>query len=272
MIQDIAPEIMDQRYRDEEPSAGDRVLAFDGEMLSVVCEEPLTLPRYEDIGGDPALYRYLFAISGQKYFLYLSGAPKDLPQVRARFHLLPENGSLSLAISTGYHLAMWYRGNRFCGCCGGKLVHAPKMRMLQCEGCGNMLFPRIAPAVIIAVTDGDKLLLTRYRGRAYTGYALLAGFIEIGETPEQTVEREVMEEVGLKVKNIRFCGTQPWGIDGDLLLGYFCDVDGDPTIVLDEEELKVGGWVARDDVPEPVNMLSLTMDMIERFRTGDVPE
>ena len=65
MIQDIAPEIMDQRYRNEEPSAGDRVLAFDGEMLSVVCEEPLTLPRYEDIGGDPALYRYLFAISGQ---------------------------------------------------------------------------------------------------------------------------------------------------------------------------------------------------------------
>ena len=74
---------------------------------------------------------------------------------------------------------------------------------MRCDHCGNMEFPKICPAVIIGVTDGDKILMSKYAGRAYKKYALLAGFTEIGETIEETVQREVMEEVGLKVKNIR---------------------------------------------------------------------
>ena len=76
--------------------------------------------------------------------------------------------------------------------------------MMKCPSCGNMVFPKIAPAVIVGVTNGDKILMTKYAGREYKKYALIAGFTEIGETAEQTVEREVMEEVGLHVKNIRY--------------------------------------------------------------------
>ena len=92
-------------------------------------------------------------------------------------------------------------------------------RMLQCPCCANMVFPKIAPAVIVGVTHGDKILMTKYAGREYKRYALIAGFTEIGETAEETVKREVMEEVGLTVKNIRYYKSQPWGFDSNLLLG-----------------------------------------------------
>ena len=90
---------------------------------------------------------------------------------------------------TAWHLYTWYRVNRFCGACGEKTVHDGKERMMRCEKCGNMIFPRIAPAVIIALTHGDKLILSQYAGRGTTRYGLLAGFIEIGETAEDTVRR-----------------------------------------------------------------------------------
>ena len=86
-----------------------------------------------------------------------------------------------------------------------------------------MIFPKIAPAVIVALTHGNKILLTKYAAtRDYKKYALIAGFVEIGETVEETVEREVMEEVGLKVKNLRYYKSQPWGYDSNVLMGYFC--------------------------------------------------
>ena len=131
-----------------------------------------------------------------------------------------------------------------------------------------MVYPRINPAVIVGVTDGDRLLLTKYRGRAYKKYALVAGFTEIGESFEQTVAREVMEETGLKVKNIRYYKSQPWGFADNILAGYFCEVDGDPTIQMDQEELSVAEWFERDEIPVEPEDLSLTNEMIIHFKQG----
>ena len=142
---------------------------------------------------------------------------------------------------------------------------------MRCPHCGNMIFPRISPSVIIAVTDGDRLLLSKYAGRAYTRYALLAGFTEIGETAEETVAREVMEEVGLRVKNIRYYKSQPWGIYGNLLMGFYCDLDGDDTIHLDESELAMAAWHPRDDLPAKDDGISLTREMIRVFEEGREP-
>ena len=138
--------------------------------------------------------------------------------------------SLAFATMTAFHLFNWYRTNQFCGCCKGTMVHSEKERALRCETCGNMVFPRISPAVIVGVTDGNRLLMTKYAGRDYKKYALVAGFCEIGETAEKTIEREVLEEVGLRVKNIRYYKSQPWGMAGDLLLGFFAEVDGSTEI------------------------------------------
>jgi NAD+ diphosphatase len=143
--------------------------------------------------------------------------------------------------------------------------------MLRCTNCGNTIFPRISPAVIVAVTDGDRLLLSKYAGRAYTRYALLAGYTEIGETIEQTVHREVMEEVGLKVKNLRYYKSQPWGVDGNVLMGFFCDLDGDDTIYLDEQELACAQWHHRNALPAKDDGISLTREMIRMFEEGREP-
>ena len=108
--------------------------------------------------------------------------------------------------------------------------------------------------------------MTRYAGRAYKGNALIAGFCEIGEAGEDTVRREVLEEVGLKVKNIRYFASQPWGFDSNLLLGYFCDVDGDEKVSMDETELSRAEWIERSDIGQEERNLSLTATMIMYFK------
>lgn len=176
----------------------------------------------------------------------------------------------AFAAITAFHLYGWYRDNCFCGRCGKPMRHDDKQRMMRCDSCQNIVFPKISPAVIVAVTDNDRILLTKYVGRTYRNYALIAGFTEIGETMEETVRREVMEEVGVKVKNITYYKSQPWGLSGSQLLGYFCELDGDDTITLQEDELSVGTWVRADDIEVSDDNISLTREMIEKFRSEHV--
>ena len=122
------------------------------------------------------------------------------------------------------------------------------------------------PAVIVGVTNGNQLLLTKYAHRNLPYYALIAGFVEIGETVEECVQREVMEEVGLKVKNIRYYKSQPWGVVQDLLMGFFCAVDGDTTIKLERNELKEAVWTAREDIIGQSDDWSLTHNMMMKFK------
>lgn len=170
------------------------------------------------------------------------------------------------AAATAWHLYGWYRDNQYCGRCGHRLSHDEKLRMLSCPACGNQVFPKIAPAVIVGVTDGERILMTKYANREYKRYALIAGFTEIGETAEETVRREVAEEVGLHVKNIRYYKSQPWGFDSNLLLGYFCELDDAGEIVLDTGELATAEWVHYKDIPDDPEGLSLTREMMTVFR------
>ena len=140
-----------------------------------------------------------------------------------------------------------------------------KERMMYCEKCSSQNYPEIAPAVIAAVTDGSRILLSKYANREYTRYALIAGFVEAGETAEEAVRREVMEEVGLRVKNIRYYKSQPWGIDANLLLGYFAELDGDDTIHLDQNELSVAEWTDRERLKDMDDGFSLTREMMRVF-------
>ena len=130
---------------------------------------------------------------------------------------------------------------------------------MRCTGCGKVIYPRLNPAVIAGVINGDKLLITHYvRNRGVTTNALVAGFTEIGETLEQTVSREVMEEVGLKVKNIRYYKSQPWGFSGGILAGFFCDVDGSDIITLDHSELSSAVWTDKNNITGQNDDYSLT--------------
>lgn len=267
MIQDILPHRLRNEYHpDIQPQDGDRVLCFrEGKLL---LNEVGQLPTVGSLGK--ADYRYLFSVDGAPYFLTTTAEVpadctlQDVRQLR-REQSLPKHEIF--AILTGKHLADWYRDSAFCGRCGTKTVHSQTERAMVCPACGKTFYPRIMPAVIVGVKNGDKLLLTRYRtGFAYN--ALIAGFTEIGETAEQTVAREVMEEAGIKVRNIRYYASQPWGIANDLLLGYFCELDGDGTIHMDTQELKYAQWVSREDIELQPDDFSLTNDMMRRFKLG----
>ena len=269
MLQDLPFGRLENEYRSPTPAEDSVGLYFrQGQVLLKRDEDDtLHLPPVKN-----ALH-YVFRMEGRDYFL--CQAPESLDgfawePVRSLRQLVSKE--VCFAIMTGWHLYNWYTANRFCGRCGKETIHDDKERMLRCPECGNMIFPKISPAVIVAVTDGDKLLLSKYAGRAYTRYALLAGYTEIGETLEQTVAREVMEEVGLKVKNLRYYKSQPWGVDGNVLMGFYCDVDGDNTIHIDENELSMAAWYNRSALPAHDDGISLTREMIRMFEEGKEPK
>ncbi len=147
-----------------------------------------------------------------------------------------------------------------------------KERAMQCPACGRISYPQICPSVIVGIIDSSRILLTKYApGHGnFRKYALVAGYAEIGESLEDTVRREVMEEVGLRVKNIRYYKSQPWSFSDALLAGFFCEPDGNTDIVMDREELSAAGWFERESLPvERSNAeISLTGEMIEVFRNG----
>lgn len=271
MIQDIAPYRLNNQYDPAAvPDAASFVFRFHrGELLMAPGAH---FPQVRDFTELPPL-TYLFAIDNERYFLLQEDLVWPEGMVFQMLNAVREGGLLPkhrlFAAMTGKHLADWYADNQFCGRCGAHRIHDEKERAMVCPTCGSRCYPRIMPAVIVGVTNGDQLLLTRYR----TGYrhnALIAGFTEIGETVEETVAREVMEESGLRVKNIRYYKSQPWGVANDILMGYYCDVDGDPTIRMDAEELSVAQWTPRAEIVLQPDDASLTNEMMWMFKEGRI--
>ena len=282
MLQDLAQGRLENEFHNLLPGPEDIVICFRNQQILLKHGEAV-FPTFSEVKvwsenwkpwyGDG--FRYVFRLREQNYFLWLGDVEADenadcrFAHVRMLREGLPKEQYY--ASMTAWHLYVWYQKNRFCGSCGSSTVHDGAERMLRCESCGNMIFPRISPAVIVAITDGDRLLLSKYAGRGFTRYALIAGYTEIGETMEQTVQREVMEEVGLKVRNIRYYKSQPWGIDGNVLMGFYCDLDGDDTIHIDEKELALAEWHHRGSLPAKDDGLTLTREMIRVFDEGKHP-
>ena len=285
MLQDLEFGHLDNQYHEKTPQPGDTVLCMrKGDILiSRDSTDHLALPTWAQVKaccthwhrwGGTMQTQFIFSLQNQDYYLWMGeagGVPGFAYESAATLRQVVSK-HICFAAMTGWHLFTWYRNNQFCGRCGSHTDHDHKERMLRCPHCSNMIFPRIAPAVIIALVDGDRLMLSKYAGRSYTRFALLAGFIEIGETAEECVAREVMEEVGLKVKNIRYYKSQPWGIAGNLQIGYFCDLDGDDTVRLDENELSEAGWYHRSNLPAKDDGISLTREMIRIFGEGKEPK
>jgi len=280
MLQDLNSGRLENEYRKLAARGEDMILCFRGSevLLSRLADDTLTLPAFSDMAAGEGIKppRYLFRMEGRNFFLWTDTAPMKPKEGFAYEPVRPlrqlTSKEVCFAVMTGWHLYNWYRTNCLCGCCGTPTEHDSAERMLRCPNCGNTIFPRISPAVIVAVTDGDRLLLSKYAGRAYTRYALLAGYTEIGETLEQTVHREVMEEVGLRVKNLRYYKSQPWGVDGNVLMGFFCDVDGSNAIHIDERELSMADWYPRSNLPARDDGISLTREMIRIFAEGREPK
>ena len=235
-------------------------LSARAEYLFSIDEIPYFMVRSAE--GDPALK--LAEEENQETFQE-DGSGKFSFQGPAYFRIMQPEYQAFAAI-TAVQLFRWKESRKFCGCCGSRTEDSRTERALVCTKCGHTEYPKICPAVIVAVTDGDRLLMSRYKGRAYRGYALIASFVEIGETFEETVRREVMEEVGLKVKNIRYYKSQPWAFTDTEMIGFFAELDGDDAIRLQEDELSEAGWYRRDEIPEDVSSISVGSEMKMAFK------
>lgn len=277
MIQDITPHHFHNEFHIKTPSPDSCFFYFkDGSILLNHIDE-LRIPCFSELEGmtEKALCccDYLFSIDNKEYFLIDESAILLQENETAAFYNTSvirdmEPVWTAFAAANGHELYRFYRSSRFCGCCGQPMRKSRKERAMVCPSCGNTVYPKLAPAVIVAVTDGDKLLLTKYAGREYTRYALVAGYTEFGETLEETVKREVMEEVGLKVKNIRYYKNQPWAFSDSMLVGFFAELDGSPQIHLDETELSTAVWMKPGDIPGDYTNISLTHEMIMLFKNG----
>ena len=277
MIHEIYPRKYSGEYKDCAPMPHDAVIMFDGDSICCRVEgNVVTFPKYSGFPGETIKLRYLFSIDEVSYFTPETWTPPlPEPPDGCAWHdtsiLRPAKPRhTAFAAVTAMHLYEWYRSKAFCGACGTKTAHSETERAIVCHSCKLVEYPKISPVVIVAVTNGEHLLVTRYKDRPYRRYALVAGFSEIGESLEDTVRREVFEETGVRVKNLRYYKSQPWGFTSTLLSGFFCDLDGNPAITFDANELAEATWLSREEIPPADSNIALTSEMMEAFRTGAV--
>ena len=275
MIHEIGPKKYHVDYRKWTPEPCDTVFIFDGDSVMCHIENgDISFPAFSELSVIGKVeFIYLFSIDEARFFMPeadTSGVvetPDRYERQDCGIYRTAEPRYMAFAAVTAQMLYLWYRQNIYCGSCGEKMERSQTERACICPNCGLTVYPKISPVVIVAVTRGEYLLVTRYRDRPYRRYALVAGFAEIGESLEDTVRREVFEETGVHVKNIRYYKSQPWAFTSTLLSGFYCDLDGDPDIVVDEHELSEAIWILRDDIPPADSDIALTAEMMEKFRT-----
>ena len=274
MIQDIFPYEYDISFGEYEPIGNDFLCLINKRsVLCKITEDDIIFPKIDDLSST-VNSTYLFSISLQRFF-YLDDekARNELMEkgysyisIRVLLNHLPKWKAYGALMAC--QLGNWYQSNRYCGRCGKKLYKGHKERVLFCRECDNPpVYPRINPCIIAAITDNDRIVLTKYPKGNH--FALVAGFCEAGETIEQCLKREIKEEVGLNVKNLKYYKSQPWPLSDSLLFGFFCELDGDDTITRQEDELAAALWMKREQMEERGLDNSLTSEMMEAFRRGE---
>jgi NAD+ diphosphatase len=170
--------------------------------------------------------------------------------------------------SVGYQLMNWYVQNNYCGRCGSETVLKNDERAIVCSACNHIIFPKISPAIIVAITCNNKILLIKGKNYRSKFFTLVAGYVDVGESIEETVAREVKEEVGLEIKNVRYFKSQPWPYSFSLMMGFTAEADENQQIIIDENEVEEAAWFTRDNLPVYNKGISISGDLIEAFEKG----
>lgn len=245
---------------------------FDKDMLLVEkINDKVSIPYFDNIensGLDTASSIYLGRLDSNPCFAVLhnsSGAyPYDFDFVvfRQLFGYLEEE--LFWLAARAYHLVNWDHKTMFCGQCGKSTQMLKTEHAKACPECGLIVYPKISPAIIVAITKGDKILLARGNRFTFKFYSLLAGFVEPGENLEECVKREVFEEVGIHVDNIRYFGSQPWPFPDSLMLGFSAEYSGG-ELKPDPAEILTADWFSADSLPEIPGPMSIARRLIDNF-------
>lgn len=255
------------------PQDGDTPLLFacQGETLLLGAEAELPTAAELEALGPPAEAIVFGRLDGQDCELRLwpgrSGIPIDLAQsdFRQLWGHWPPCRLAALARARG--LAAWLARNRFCGICGQPMQTAANEPARLCPACGHKAYPRISPVCIGLVIKGDEILLARSPHFPPGIYSALAGFMEAGETAEDCLRREIREEAGVEIANIRWFGSQSWPYPDSLMMGFLADYAGG-ELVPQPGEIEDIGWYKLTDLPGLPHPASIAYQMIEALRPG----
>lgn len=205
--------------------------------------------------------KIVYSYDADEDFVVMEGF--SFQQMRGlREHYKEENYLLA---TRGLHLLNWHRNHQYCGVCGTKFTTTNSDRSRTCLQCNNQLFPQTSLAVITGIIKDGQLLLAHNANFPKGLNSLIAGFVELGETLEEAVEREIFEEVGLKVKNIKYFGSQPWPFPNSMMVGFIADYESG-VINTDDIEIESADWYTPDEFPEIPHYYSIARKIIEEYK------
>jgi len=231
----------------------------------------LCVPRLEQWRGLAVQYsatHYLGVMDDAHcYAVQLTDEPEELDGVvfkDLRSVLLTMDESIVGVAGLAFQIVHWDRTHRFCGQCGQPTQPLPEERARKCARCDLVCFPRLSPVIIVRICRGEQLLLARSPHTPPGMYSVLAGFVEPGETLEEAVAREVMEEVGISLRNIRYFGSQPWPFPHSLMIGFTAE-HASGEIQIDGKEIEDAGWYFIDKLPMLPSPISISRRLIDDF-------
>lgn len=275
MIHEIIPHRFNNQYLDyKNIGEKDFILHYKGNSLLLKSRgDEFDIPQKRDFSdiSDKTDNTFLFTLNDIPCFLIWDDLKEDKHRFIYReinfFRTIRQKEIAWISI-VGFNLMTWYLENKFCGKCGTGTIHKPDERAIICPDCNTIVFPKISPAVIVAIICKNKILLARNSHFSGNWYSLIAGYADIGESLEETLTREVKEEVGLDILNIRYYKSQPWPLSGSMMIGFIAEADDTQPISTDDKEITEAAWFTRGNLPKYPSNLSIAGEMIEKFEKG----
>lgn len=214
-------------------------------------EKPMTAGDFEKLKEKNPVAEYFEEKANELKVLALASADnlgEEYLRLTLREYFAGHSETENFLAFRSKALFNWHSETKFCGACGAKLIPHEKLTAMTCPDCGRIIFPRISPCVIVVVSKDDKVLLARHTYRNQNIYACIAGFMEAGESAEEAVRRELLEETGIKVKNLTYRGSQSWPFPDQLMLGFTAEYESG-ELKLQKEEIADAQWFDRNNCP-----------------------
>ena len=223
------------------------------------CNEPITSENSEAV--------VVGRLDGKPVAVLVLQEPiPGAEQTSIRELMARQNACMTDLLSHAMQITTARKNHRFCGRCGAESVPRAGEWAMVCHGCHAQSYPRISPCIIVLVHKGDEILLVQHHrhGGKSSINTVIAGFIEPGESAEEAVHREVMEETGIQVRNVRYCMSQSWPFPHSLMLGFHAEYVGG-ELVLEEKELRAGGWFSVQRLPEIPPAFTISRQLIDKY-------
>jgi NAD+ diphosphatase len=253
-------------------SSNSLVFIFQGQKMIVnKTGSGVEIPSGKDIlqsGIEHSLPLYIGEMNQRPCFCAQSVSSVSMRQFFGLHGLRELFGSLSEEMfkmaALGLQVNNWDQVSRYCGKCSANFHLMKTERAKECLSCGNIQYPRISPAVIMAITRDQEILLARSKHLRFSFYSVLAGYVEVGETLEECVEREVFEEVGLSIKNIKYFGSQSWPFTNSLMIAFTAE-HAAGKIRIDQSEILDAQWFSPNHLPQLPGWGSIARRLVDYF-------